>query len=266
MAAQRIVSLVPSLTELLADLGLDEEVVGLTRFCVHPEGWKARKTIVGGTKNVDPEKVRPLAPDLVIASKEENVREQVDAIARFAPVHLTDIATVEGALDEIRAIGALVGRAPEAGSLAVEIARGFDALTARPLAAPVRALYLIWRDPWMTVGGDTYISDVMARGGFANVCADRTRYPVSRRSHRGARARGRAAVVGAVPVRGEARRRAPASGVGSRGRARGRRGVLVVRQPDAERARGAGRAPPEAHRSTVIRRLTAPAPAVARTT
>ena len=85
MAAQRIVSLVPSLTELLADLGLDEEVVGLTRFCVHPAGWKARKAIVGGTKNVDPERVRALVPDLVIASKEENVREQVEAIAAFAP-------------------------------------------------------------------------------------------------------------------------------------------------------------------------------------
>ena len=113
MAARRIVSLVPSLTELLAALGLDAEVAGLTRFCVHPTGWKARKAIVGGTKNVDPEKVRPLAPDLVLASKEENMREQVEALEAFAPVHLTDIATVPGALGEIRRIGALVGREAE---------------------------------------------------------------------------------------------------------------------------------------------------------
>lgn len=175
MPARRIVSLVPSLTELLASLGLDGEVVGLTRFCVHPEGWKARKRIVGGTKTVDPEKVRPLAPDLVIASKEENVREQVVEITAFAPVHLTDIATVEGALAEIRTIGGLVGRQAQADALAADLARGFGALT--PLAEPVRALYLIWRDPWMGAGGDTFISDVLTRGGFVNVLADRDRYP-----------------------------------------------------------------------------------------
>ncbi len=178
MAAQRIVSLVPSLTELLADLGLDSEVVGLTRFCVHPEGWKARKAIVGGTKNVAPLGSKPLAPDLILASREENVREQVEALEAFAPVHLTDISTVGGALEEIRRIGALVGRAPQAEALVADIARGFDALPAASGGAPLRTLYLIWRDPWMTVGGDTYISDVMARGGFTNVCADQARYPV----------------------------------------------------------------------------------------
>ncbi|MEL6614609.1 MAG: helical backbone metal receptor [Bacteroidota bacterium] len=175
MPARRIVSLVPSLTELLAALGLDDEVVGLTRFCVHPEGWKARKRIVGGTKNVALEKVEPLAPDLVIASKEENMREQVEAIEAFAPVHLTDIATVEGALAEIRTIGGLVGREAAADALATDLARGFDALP--PLAEPIRALYLIWRDPWMAAGGDTFISDVLARGGVENVLADRDRYP-----------------------------------------------------------------------------------------
>ena len=173
---QRIVSLVPSLTELLAELGLDEEVVGLTRFCVHPAGWKARKTIVGGTKNVDVDRVRSLAPDLVIANVEENEREPVEAIAAFAPVLVTEPATVDGALAMIRSVGGAVGRAPEADALADEIARGFAAL--EPLAAdPVRALYLIWRDPWMSVGGDTYISDVMARGGLVNVCTGLARYP-----------------------------------------------------------------------------------------
>ncbi|MEM0963268.1 MAG: helical backbone metal receptor, partial [Bacteroidota bacterium] len=87
---RRIVSLVPSQTELLAALGLDAETVGLTRFCVHPADWKARKQIIGGTKNVRVDRVRQLAPDLVIANKEENVREQVEAIAAFAPVWVTD--------------------------------------------------------------------------------------------------------------------------------------------------------------------------------
>ncbi|HLA64193.1 MAG TPA: helical backbone metal receptor, partial [Rhodothermales bacterium] len=92
---RRIVSLVPSQTELLADLGLDDEVVGLTRFCVHPDGWKGRKRIVGGTKNVHADRVAALAPDLVIANREENVREQVEALAAFAPVYVTDVGTVD---------------------------------------------------------------------------------------------------------------------------------------------------------------------------
>ena len=170
---RRIVSLVPSQTELLADLGLDVEVVGLTRFCVHPEGWKARKAIVGGTKNVGIEKVRALAPDLVIANKEENVREQVEAIREFCPVWTTDVATVQDSLAMTRDLGALVGRQPQADALADRIGAAFDALPDWP---PVRALYLIWRDPWMTAGTDTIIHDVMAHAGLVNVCRQ-PRYP-----------------------------------------------------------------------------------------
>ena len=171
---RRIVSLVPSQTELLADLGLDAEVVGLTRFCVHPKGWKARKAIVGGTKNVDPKKVRALAPDLVIANKEENVREQVEAVAAFAPVWVTDVDDVPSALAMIRQVGVLVDRGGRGEAVADEIRAGLYALPNWP---PLRALYLIWRDPWMSVGGDTFISDVLARGGLTSVTADRDRYP-----------------------------------------------------------------------------------------
>ena len=171
---RRIVSLVPSQTELLADLGLDAEVVGLTRFCVRPEGWKARKQMVGGTKNVDPERVRALAPDLVIANKEENVREQVEAIAAFSAVWVTDVETVDDAVAMTRDLGALTDRQPQADRLADAVGAGFEALPAWP---PVRALYLIWRDPWMTVGHDTIIHDVMGRAGLVNVAGDRARYP-----------------------------------------------------------------------------------------
>ena len=171
---RRIVSLVPSQTELLHSLGLGPEVVGVTRFCVHPAGWKESKTVVGGTKNVNVERVRGLAPALVIANKEENDREQVDAIAAFAPVVVTDVADVPGALAMIRDVGRLVHRAPEAGRLADEIKAGFEAL---PDVPPLRALYLIWRDPWMSVGGDTFIADVMARAGLVSVTREQTRYP-----------------------------------------------------------------------------------------
>ena len=171
---RRIVSLVPSLTELLASLGLDEETVGLTRFCMHPAGWKERKTIVGGTKNVRVDRVRGLAPDLVIANREENVREDVEAIAAFAPVWLTDIATVDDALEAIREIGAVTHRAPEADALAGALAESFRQLEE---GEPVRVLYLIWRDPWMAVGRDTFIADVLRRAGFVSVTESETRYP-----------------------------------------------------------------------------------------
>ena len=174
MSARRVVSLVPSLTELLAALGLDDEVVGLTRFCTRPDGWRDRKARVGGTKNVRVERVRALAPDLVVANREENEREAVEAIAAFAPVLVTDIATRADALAAVREIGAAVGRTAEADALAREVESAFAAL---PPFAPLRAAYLIWRDPWMTVGGDTFIHDVMAAAGLVNVFGDRTRYP-----------------------------------------------------------------------------------------
>ncbi len=174
-APRRIVSLVPSLTETLAALGLDAETVGLTRFCVHPAGWKTRKAIVGGTKNVDVARVRALAPDLVVANREENVREQVEAIEAFAPVLLTDIAMVDGALAAIRTLGAATGRDAEADALARDIAAALGAI---PPAEPLRAVYLIWRDPWMTVGGDTFIHAMLEAAGFVNAFGDRTRYPV----------------------------------------------------------------------------------------
>ncbi len=173
-APRRVVSLVPSQTELLAHLGLDEEVVGLTRYCVHPAGWRERKAIVGGTKKARTALVAPLAPDLILANKEENTREDVEALEALSPVFVTDVRDLEGALVMIRDVGALVGRLPAAERLIEEISASFEAL---PAFAPRRALYLIWREPLMTVGADTFIHDIMARGGLVNVFGDRSRYP-----------------------------------------------------------------------------------------
>src|SRR5690606_29754423 len=125
-------------------------------------------------KNVRVDRVQALAPDLILANLEENVREQVEALDAVAPVHVTDVATVADALRMIRTVGALVGRGARAEALAVEIERGFAALAERP---PVRVAYLIWRGPYMTVGGDTFIHDVLRRGSLANVFGERTRYP-----------------------------------------------------------------------------------------
>ncbi|HEX9952084.1 MAG TPA: helical backbone metal receptor [Rubricoccaceae bacterium] len=173
---QRIVSLVPSLTEALAALGLDAETVGITRFCVHPEGWKGRKTIVGGTKGTDPARVLALRPDLVVASREENDRAPVEALAAASvPVWLSDIATVADTLGALRSLGQATGRTLEGDRLAADLAAVFATLAPPP--APLRAVYLIWRDPWMTVGADTIIHDVMAKGGLTNAFGDLTRYP-----------------------------------------------------------------------------------------
>lgn len=174
MAATRIVSLVPSLTALLADLELDAEVVGLTRFCSDPPDWKARKTVIGGTKDVRPERVRALQPDLILANREENVREQVEALEGVAPIYLSEIKTLADDLEAIAEIGARVGRREQAAAL---IERTEAAFAALPAFAPLRTLYLIWREPYMSVGRDTFIHAVMAAGGFENVCGGETRYP-----------------------------------------------------------------------------------------
>jgi len=175
--ARRIVSLVPSQTELLHDLGLDAEVVGITQFCVHPSHWRRTKTRIGGTKDVRVERVRSLAPDLVIANREENVREQVEAIRGFCPVWTSDVNDLVGALEMIRSVGRLTGKEAEAGPMAHSIEDAFTAFGR--VEVSVRTAYLIWRDPWMAAGGDTFIHDMMRRCGFSNVFAEKPRYPVT---------------------------------------------------------------------------------------
>ncbi|NBB85115.1 MAG: ABC transporter substrate-binding protein [Bacteroidetes bacterium] len=171
---ERIVSLVPSQTEVLADLGLDEQVVGVTRFCVHPEDWRDEKTVVGGTKQLSNGTIQALAPDLVLANKEENTPAMVEALDAMAPVYVSDVATLADALGMIRAVGRLTGTAPRADALASEIDAAFAAL---PSAPPLRVAYLIWRAPYMSVGGDTFIHAMLRHAGFVNAFADQQRYP-----------------------------------------------------------------------------------------
>jgi ABC-type Fe3+-hydroxamate transport system substrate-binding protein len=172
---QRIISLVPSQTELLYDLGLDTEVVGITKFCVHPDVWFRTKQRVGGTKQLHLDRIRQLSPDLIIANKEENVRDQVEAAARLAPVWMSDVKNLDDAIGMIRGIGDITCKSPQADVIVKNIVAGFRTLL--PVATPLRTLYLIWRNPWMSVGADTFIHDMMARAGLQNVCADMNRYP-----------------------------------------------------------------------------------------
>lgn len=169
---KRIISLVPSITELLVDLGLEDELVGVTKFCVHPDGLKKNKTIIGGTKNILLDKVRALKPDLVIANKEENEKHAVLELQKEIPVWVSDVHDLLGAISMIEGIGKITGRSPEAKQLVVEIMKRFDGL----LPYKGTAIYLIWDNPMMAVGKDTFIADMMHWAGFENAVHS-TRYP-----------------------------------------------------------------------------------------
>jgi len=173
---QRIISLVPSQTELLFDLGLDEEVVGLTKFCVHPkEKWRS-KPRVGGTKKVDFAKIAALQPDLLIGNKEENDRTQIEELRKHYPVWMSDVVTVEDALDMIKSLGEITGKSHRSTQLVAQISTAFQSATANP-PSPIRVAYLIWYRPWMAVGSDTFIDSMLAQAGFTNVFHQKTRYP-----------------------------------------------------------------------------------------
>ncbi len=122
---QRIISLVPSQTELLYDLGLEEEVIGITKFCIHPENWFRNKTRVGGTKTVNLEKVKALQPDLIIANKEENVKDQIEALAKDFPVWISDVNNLHEALEMIEQIGTITNKKQQGKILSARIEHAF---------------------------------------------------------------------------------------------------------------------------------------------
>lgn len=172
---QRIVSLVPSQTELLFDLGLEEQTVGITKFCVHPEEWFRHKTRVGGTKQINIDKIRELQPDLIIANKEENEKTQIEALAAEFPVWTSDIKTLDDSLRMISELGLITDREEKANSVVNDISTGFASLLTA--TKPKRVAYFIWYRPWMSIGADTFISTMISAIGWQNVFADKQRYP-----------------------------------------------------------------------------------------
>lgn len=171
---RRIISLVPSQTELLYDLGLAEEVVGITKFCIHPSSWYREKRRVGGTKKYHLETIAKLQPDLIIGNKEENEKAQIEQLMSTYPVWMSDIYTLTDALDMIQAIGALVDRQAKSVELADQIKKGFDDLSR---ITPCSVVYLIWNQPIMGVGSATFIDDILRLCGFENLLSSSTRYP-----------------------------------------------------------------------------------------
>src|SRR5688572_8308894 len=172
---KRIISLVPSQTELLFDLGLENEVVGVTKFCIHPAEIVSSKTKIGGTKNFNFEAIDALKPDLIIGNKEENYQEGIEKLAEKYPVWMSDIFTLEDALDMICKIGELTGTAETAIEIGRKITDEFAALSKPRL--PISAAYFIWKGPYMAAGDNTFINDMLQWCGFENVFANAERYP-----------------------------------------------------------------------------------------
>jgi ABC-type Fe3+-hydroxamate transport system substrate-binding protein len=176
---RRIVSLVPSITELLHDLHLEKEVVGITKFCVRPAHWFLEKRRVGGTKKLMTSSIAELGPELIIANKEENTLHDVEILQKVCPVWISDVKTLDDALIMIASVGKLCCRTSEADKLIQKIKSAFQHLRELPAfnTPPVSAAYLIWRNPYMIAGTDTFISNMMGYCNLRNAFSESTRYP-----------------------------------------------------------------------------------------
>jgi ABC-type Fe3+-hydroxamate transport system substrate-binding protein len=170
-----IISLVPSQTELLYYLGLDDEIAGITKFCIHPSGKTRQKLKIGGTKQLNIPLIKSLNPDLIIANKEENERLQLEELMEAYPTYVSDPNSLDTALVMIEDIGALTGRKLQSEALSGAIRQQFDSLGALP-AKKLTVAYLIWRKPYMVAGKNTFIDDMLNRCGFTNVF-EQQRYP-----------------------------------------------------------------------------------------
>lgn len=173
-----IVSLVPSQTELLYDLGLEASIVGITKFCVHPLHLKKTKKIVGGTKKVHYDKIKALQPDIILCNKEENTKEMVQELEKIAPVHVSDIATIADALELIMLYGVLFSTRTEARAICNKITFQLEQFKTFIKDIPVRKVaYFIWREPWMVAGNGTFIEHLLELNKFRNIYRDKPRYP-----------------------------------------------------------------------------------------
>jgi len=175
---KRIISLVPSQTELLFDLGLDDEIIGVTRFCIHPADKTSSKVRIGGTKNFDIDMIKELKPDLIIGNKEENYEEGISELKKFFPVLMSDIYTLDDAYQMMTAIGKITNKQKEADLLVKEIQSSFiDLSPATSQPSPRSCAYFIWRKPYMVAASGTFIDHMLGVFSVRNAFADLTRYP-----------------------------------------------------------------------------------------
>jgi ABC-type Fe3+-hydroxamate transport system substrate-binding protein len=171
-APERIISLVPSQTELLVDLGLEEKIVGVTKFCVYPAHLRKSKHIVGGTKNYRFEVIDSLKPDLIIGNKEENEQEGIEKLAAKYPVWMSDIFDLKDSFRMISDLGEITGTKEKAVEVISQIEKSF----ARPVVKKGTCVYLIWENPKMAAGKNTFIDSMLSVAGFENL-VEKMRYP-----------------------------------------------------------------------------------------
>lgn len=172
---KRIVSVVPSQTELLFDLGLEQEVIGITKFCIHPDQWFRNKKRIGGTKTLKIAEIIALQPDIVIANKEENTKADIELLQQHVPVWLSDIQTIADAFSMIAGVGNLVNRRLQSDQLLAALKTDFASMP--DFLKGKKVAYFIWKSPWMVAAAHTFVHDVLQHLGAENVFGSLDRYP-----------------------------------------------------------------------------------------
>jgi ABC-type Fe3+-hydroxamate transport system substrate-binding protein len=175
-APKRIISIVPSQSEFLWDIGLEKELVGITKFCIHPEKMFRSVERVGGTKKLDLEKIRKLKPDLIIGNKEENERSDIEALRKEFAVWMSDIYDLSDAFDMMSSLGLITNREKEAEKIIKAIKVSFGKLDLDKFKGK-KAAYFIWYKPYMVAAKNTFIDHLLMKLGFINVFAYLERYP-----------------------------------------------------------------------------------------
>ncbi len=173
----KIVSIVPSQTEFLFDIGLAEQIVGITKFCIHPQKYFKSTTKIGGTKTLDLQKIRELQPDIIIANKEENEQSQIEELEKEFPVFISDIYTLDDAYEMMLSLGEIFNKSEESIRLVNQIRDSFKSLKRFNNR---RVAYFIWREPWMLAAQNTFIDHILTVSGHVNVAnelTNNTRYP-----------------------------------------------------------------------------------------
>ncbi len=174
----KIISLVPSQTELLVDLGLEDYIVGITKFCIHPKHLKTSKKVVGGTKTISLEKIKALNPDIILCNKEENTQQIVEELEKSYTVHVSNINTINDSLNLIIQYGSLFNCTVAASRICANIKNEVLSFKSFIKDKPNKdVVYFIWKNPWMTIGKDTFIHHLLSFNNYSNIYKNQKRYP-----------------------------------------------------------------------------------------
>ncbi|REE27234.1 ABC-type Fe3+-hydroxamate transport system substrate-binding protein [Winogradskyella pacifica] len=175
---KRIISLVPSQTELLVDLGLESSIVGVTKFCVHPKHLRMSKAVVGGTKKINIEKIKALRPDIILCNKEENTKEIIESLEEIAPIHVSDVYNLDDCFELIKMYGEIFNIERTTSTLVanIQLEREAFQITLQN-TDKLKVAYFIWKKPWMIAASENFIDAMIKESGFVNVFKDDKRYP-----------------------------------------------------------------------------------------